>query len=157
MISRQQQQKWLKPHFWLTAGLLALMLALFPGYASAQNEAPITFPVGQGFNDVIPHQIVRTAEDQVYVFAPKGQYIAAISAYWTEEAGLPTEDSFTGQAEVATEGSEPISVDAVYDGATFIHVLVNFRAGVLVDYPFDTSTNTFLDPIIVVESVPGID
>jgi hypothetical protein len=157
MIFRQQEQHWLKAPVWLTAVLVALMLTISPWYAAAQDTKPVTFPVGQGFNDVIPHQIVRTAEDHVYIFAPKGQYIAAISAYWTEEPGLPTEDSFIGQAEVETTGSEPISVDAVYDGEQFIHVLVNFRVGALADFPFDTSSNTFLDPIMVVESVPGIE
>jgi hypothetical protein len=156
MIFRQQQQQ-LKAQVGLMAVLIALMLTISPWYAAAQDETVVTFPVGQGFNDVIPHQIVRTADDQVYIFAPKGQYIDAISAYWTEEAGLPSEGSFTGQAEVPTPGSAPISVDAVYDGETFIHVLVNFRAGVLADFPFDTSSNMFLDPIIVVESVPGIE
>src|SRR5436309_2922948 len=34
----------------------------------------VTFPIGPGATDVIPHQIIRTHDDRLYVFASQGQY-----------------------------------------------------------------------------------
>ncbi len=59
---------------------------------SAQSNS-VTFPVGLGFSDVIPHQIVRTVADRVYIFGGKAHYSTALVGYWTTAAGLPTATS----------------------------------------------------------------
>jgi hypothetical protein len=106
----------------------------------------VVFSIGTGGTDSTQHQIVRASNDRVYAFVNQ-QSSNVIRAYRTVNAGLPTSAAdFTGPVEV-TETSNPISVDAVYDGGTIIHVLVNLQNGQIKDYPFDTSTNTFRSPI----------
>lgn len=107
------------------------------------------FPVGPGFTDVIPHQIVRTNLDRVYIFAGY-TYSTILNAYWTTTAGLPNQQSdFGGSAKPPLGANgEIVSVDAVYDGGNIIHVLVITRSvDQILDYPFDTSANTFKTPI----------
>jgi hypothetical protein len=100
------------------------------------------FPVGPGSTDVIPHQLIRTSDDRLYIFVSQ-PYSSTIRVYWTTP-GLPnTPAAFTGSAQ-ATESGIPISLDAAYDGGNVIHILVNTRnTGLLRDYPFDLTTNTF--------------
>ena len=113
--------------------------------------APVVFPVGTGGADVIPRQIVRTGNDLVYLFANQ-QYSTLLGAYWTTSAGLPNAQSaFSGSASVNV-GANVISVDAVFDGGSIIHVLVNTQGGQLKDYPFDTGTSTFKSALTVVAS-----
>ncbi|MBZ0289944.1 MAG: hypothetical protein K8I30_20135, partial [Anaerolineae bacterium] len=150
-------QRGFSPHIGLIIILVMLAVIISPWNAAAQSaSANTTFSIGAGFTDVIPHQIVRTAADKTYVFVAKAQYAAQVRAYWTPNAGLPASGAFTGQAEVTVPGGEPISVDAVYDGANTVHVLVNTRGGALLDYPFDTSTNTFNAGITMVSGTPSV-
>jgi hypothetical protein len=97
------------------------------------------FAVGRGFSDSIPHQIVRTNGDRIYVFAPVS-YSGTIYAYWSAEVGLPS--TFNGTTSVST-GANVLSVDAPYDGNNVIHVLALLNNGNLRDYPFNTTSNTF--------------
>ncbi|MEO8610195.1 MAG: hypothetical protein ABI690_20035, partial [Chloroflexota bacterium] len=130
--------------------LVAIMIAIliFELPVTAQTNS-VYFPVGLGFTDVIPHQIVRLADDRVVIIAAKAQSVAQLEIYWTTVAGLPAQTSdFGGKLEVALPNA-PISVDAVYDGSTTIHVLMNTLNGTIYDYPFDTSTNQ-VHPIISV-------
>jgi hypothetical protein len=118
---------------------------------STPLPTPITntgyFDIGQGGSDVIPHQIVRTANDHLYVFGYAGQYSPTIKAYWTTAPGIPTQATqFNGTAQIS-DTSNLISVDAIYDGANMIHVLTNTQSGITKDYPFDITTNTFRPPI----------
>ncbi len=113
-----------------------------PPTATATASAPVTFPVGTGGSDVVPHQIVRIGEDHVYLFSIQ-QTTTTVRVFWTTAPGLPNAQSaFTGFASVGVSAN-PISADAVYDGGSIIHVLVNTQGGQLKDYPFDTTTNTF--------------
>ncbi|HXF84165.1 MAG TPA: hypothetical protein VNK49_02150 [Anaerolineales bacterium] len=109
------------------------------------NNAPITaaaFPIGPGGSDVIPHQIVRTNNDFLYIFAIQ-QSSNILRAYHTKQPGFPnTTDDFAVPLELPL-ASFPISVDVVYDGHTLIHVLTNSVSGEIQDHPFDISTNTF--------------
>ncbi len=109
---------------------------------SAQSNS-VTFPVGLGFSDVIPHQIVRTVADRVYIFGGKAHYSTALVGYWTTAAGLPTATSSFNGTTTLNEATSIMSVDAVYDGGTIIHVLVNTIGGEVIDHPFNTTTNTF--------------
>jgi len=112
------------------------------------------FPVGLGSTDVIPHQIVRTAEDRVYIFTSQ-QYTSALRAYWSTTPGLPTAATVFGTT-IATEPGLPISVETAYDGARFIHVLVNLNNGQLKDYVFDTVANAFRAPLALAAGNPTV-
>ena len=112
------------------------------------------FPVGLGSTDVIPHQIVRTADDRVYVFTSQ-QYSPALRAYWTTTPGLPTATTTFASTSVSEPGL-PISAEAAYDGVRFIHVLVNLNTGQLKDYVFDTTTNAFRSPLSLAGGNPTV-
>ena len=155
MVKRQYFGRGFSPYIGLIVILVALAAIISPWSAAAQSAAATTFSIGAGYTDVIPHQLIRTAADKTYVFVGKGQYATQIRAYWTPNAGLPAAGGFTGQAEVTVPGGEPISVDAVYDGANTVHVLTNTRAGSLLDYPFDTNTNAF-KAAITIATVPSV-
>ena len=69
---------------WLGGGggrLLAASNAVVPAH---------TFKVGVGYTDVMPRQIVRTADDRVYIFAGQAQGSNNILVYWTAAPGVPT-------------------------------------------------------------------
>ncbi|MCB9450783.1 MAG: hypothetical protein H6672_05055 [Anaerolineaceae bacterium] len=126
----------------LTTGTPAAV-SLTPAPSEAfETQAVSVFPIGPGFSDVIPHQIVRTDSDYVYVFSARAEYSNKLIAYWTTTQGLPTAGDFASGTETTVNGN-PISVETIYDGAFFIHVLVNTNSGTLVHYPFDTRVNTF--------------
>lgn len=117
---------------------------------TADNTAAAlaVIPVGPGGADVIPHQIVRTNNDYLYIFTSQ-QSSKTLRVYRTSKPGFPdTVNDFAPPLEV-NESSEPISVDAIYDGGHVIHVLINTQAGEVKDYPFDTVTNTFQSPILL--------
>ncbi len=112
--------------------------------------------VGAGYVDVIPRQIVRTQDDRVYIFAAQALNSVNVTAYWTTTPGMPASAAdFQGSAQLNPPASQvPISVDAVYDGRTIVHVLVNENCSEpfgsctpnssnLFDHPFDITTNSF--------------
>src|SRR5262249_12858391 len=82
------------------------------------------FPIGTGGSDVIPHQIVRTNTDHLYIFANQ-QSSNILRVYRTVSTGLPGNSGDFAAPIQITETSNLISVDAVYDGGNFIHVLIN--------------------------------
>jgi hypothetical protein len=73
--------------------------------------------------------------------------------------GVPTSAaSFTGHTQFNVTG-QPISVDAVYDGQSIVHVLINVVSpdlsnGTLSDYPFDLTTNSFKPAFTIDGNVP---
>jgi hypothetical protein len=111
-------------------------------YTAAEPVSPAFFPVGPGGSDVIPHQIVRTNNDFLYIFVNQ-QSSAVLRVYRTKSAGYPESATDFAAPIQFTESSNPISVDAVYNGGNIIHVLINTKNGQIKDYPFDVSTNTF--------------
>ena len=121
------------PNLWwgvITLGLALATLSTARANAQTPLTSPVWFALGPGGTDVVPHQLIRTAADRVYIFANQ-QYSPLLRVYWTIAPGLPiTTTDFAGFAQVSESGL-PISVDAVYDGARFIHVLVNTNAGAL--------------------------
>jgi len=126
-----------------------------PPSPTTVSGAPVVFPIGVGESDVVPHQIVRAADDRLYVFAGE-QYSNLIRAYWTSAAGLPTSSSaFSGAAAVSAP-AVPISVDAVGDGGQFIHVLANLNNGELRDYPFNINSGTFGAPAVLASGGPTL-
>lgn len=106
------------------------------------------FAIGPGFSDVIPHQVVRANNDRLYIVA--GQpYVAAIHVYAMSAEGFPDgPDSFYDAASVTTSAN-PISVEAVYDGASIIHVLTNLNDGQLLDYAFNIDSKAFEAPTVL--------
>ncbi len=110
---------------------------------TAIPNSMLAFPVGPGGSDVIPHQIVRAANDRLYMFSLKGDSSATIYTYWTSLTGLPNSAADFASSIQWTDTANIISVEAVYDGAQTIHVLTNNLNGQIKDRPFDTSTNTF--------------
>lgn len=137
--------------------LLAFLSSLLWGFhAAAQVSGSVFFSIGKGYTDGIPRQLVRTNQDRLYIFSPNAQHTNIINVYWTEVAGLPSSaDSFTGFTTL-TETGNPLSVDAVYDGNSIIHVLINTENGSLKDHPFDLTTNTFRSPITLADDTPTI-
>lgn len=113
-----------------------------PTYTSTPIP-PAHFSVANGFSDVIPHQIIRTSADRLFIFAPF-PYSNTINVY--SAAGLPSSSSNFSLAAQISAPSAPISLEAVYDGINIIHVLINMRNGELWDYPFNSNTNQFSNP-----------
>lgn len=110
----------------------------------------------QGFIDNISHGMVRTSSDKTYFFAGLAESSPTLRAYWTPNAGLPASGAdITGSASV-TDTAAILTADAVYDGGNIVHVLVNNNAGVLKDFPFDLSTNTFKSPITIATGNPTV-
>ncbi len=110
---------------------------------TAGSVSPNFFKVGIGYADVITRQLVRTASDKVYMFCLSSTTSTAILTYWTDTPGVPVNgSSFTGHAQFNV-AAQPISVDAVYDGNSVVHVLINLTNGSLYDYPFDLDTNSY--------------
>ena len=117
-----------------------------PTPTSTASTTSVAFAMGLGGSDSVPHQVVRTNADHLYIFVNQ-QSSSIIRVYRTVSTGLPNSASDFAAPIQLTETSNPISVDAVYDGGTIIHTLVNLQNGQIKDYPFDTSTNTFKSPI----------
>jgi hypothetical protein len=123
------------------AVFLATLLYGFNVLAQVSNI--VFFSVGKGYTDGIPRQLVRTNSDHLYIFTPNAQHTNTINVFWTAGTGLPANAAaFTAQTPL-TEVANPLSVDAVYDGGTTIHLLINTKNGLVNDHPFDTVTNTF--------------
>lgn len=136
----------LTPTMFATATRTSTPIAGASATATSAPSAAAVFSIGTGGTDSTQHQVVRAANDRVYAFVNQ-QSSSVIRVYRTVNPGLPASAAdFTGPVQV-TETSNPISVDAVYDGGTIIHVLVNLQNSQIKDYPFDTSTNTFRAPI----------
>jgi hypothetical protein len=125
------------------------------GPAVATAAAYTSFPVGAGGADVIPHQIVRTASDRLYIFAYQGAFSSNIHAYWTNTTGLPDPNT-TFSSTSLVETANPLSVEVAYDGGHIIHVLDNTVDGKLNDHIFDTSTNTFKATISIATGNPAV-
>ena len=101
------------------------------------------FPVGGGFTDPVPHQVIRAGSDVLYLFAVSQPFSSTIKAYWTNAPGLPDSGAAFGGSAQAVVAANPISVSPAYDGAATIHVVANLQNGSVVDVPFDLSTNSF--------------
>ncbi len=117
---------------------------LIPTPSPVPTVIPTTyFSVGSGVIDVVPRQIVRTNNDKLYIFGAQAQSSQTIKAYWTASAGLPSSSADFSQSAQVVRSSAIISTEAVYDGASTIHVITNEMSGQLSDTPFDITTNTF--------------
>ncbi len=114
----------------------------------AATSSGTYFPVGPGSVDVIPHQIVRTNADRLYLFAYNPSS-TVLSVYRTIGTGLPQSASDFAAPVKITETSSPIGVDAAYDGGNIIHMLINTKDSHIKDYPFNVITNTFNAPTII--------
>jgi hypothetical protein len=110
-----------------------------PTATNTPAVAPTTFfAIGPGFADVSPHALVRTADDRLYALG--NQFNAShFVVYWTAAPGLAT--AFTGSLTIS-EASMPLSLDAVYDGKTTIHLLALLNNGQVRDETFSTLSNT---------------
>ena len=117
-------------------------------------ETSIVFPVGPGGADVIPHQIVRTKDDYLYIFS-SAQDSNILRTYRTLKPGFPESAADFAPAMEFTETEDIMSVDALYDGGKFIHVIINTLAGEARDYPLDTTTNSY-KPAITLATDSGV-
>ena len=113
-----------------------------PTNTNSPPVGPAVFAVGPGGADVIPHQIVRASSNFLYLFSSQDSS-SLLRVYRTNNPGFPNSASDFAAPITINESSSMLSVDAVYNGGTIIHVLINLRNGEIKDYPFDTSTNTF--------------
>ncbi len=123
--------------------------------ATQPPVASAYFGVGTGSTDVVPHQLVRTNSDRLYLFVSQ-QYSTAIRVFWTTAAGLPNTAGDFGGATQTSAAANPISVDAVYDGSNIVHVLANLQNGELRDYPFDLTQNSFKSSLVLVTGDPTV-
>jgi len=111
-------------------------------YKSEANILTV-IPVGSGGSDVISRQIVRANDDKLYLFANRNGSNTLYS-YRTTSAGLPTASAnFTAGPPLTESNGFPLAVDAIYDGASTIHLLVNTTNGRVKLYPYNLSANTF--------------
>jgi hypothetical protein len=117
--------------------------------------SPVFFPVGPGYSDVVPHQILRANNDRLYLFAAQ-PHSTTIRTYWTSAAGLPNSQADFDSSATVTAGADPISVEAVGDGGHFVHVLSNLNNGELRDYPFNLNTGAFGSSVLLVSGDPTI-
>jgi hypothetical protein len=140
-------------------GLVAFNLDTTPtrsaGTPAATTYNFTSFPVGPGGSDNIPHQLIRTRDDRVYIFGYQGERNATIKAYWTTTPGLPTSTTGWSSTQVA-EGELALSVNPIYDGDNTIHVLINTNAGNFKDYVFNISTNAFKAPYLIASGNPTV-
>ena len=100
------------------------------------------FPIGPGYVDVVPHQIVRADNGKLYIFASQANALRTIHAYRTTTTALPSGTSDFASTSLTTD-ADIVSLDAAYGGGNFVHVLVNTRAGTVRDYPYDLTTDSF--------------
>jgi hypothetical protein len=111
------------------------------------------FSVGSGFIDVIPHQIVRAGNDNVYIFAGLAQLSTNLKAYWST-GGYPTNTASFSSNATSVQSAGIVSTEAAYDGGNYIHVLTNLSNGQLTDTIFDITTNTFKTPKVLATGNP---
>ncbi len=104
------------------------------------------FPVGPGGTDVNPHMMIRTADDRVYIIVFNSQYTKTVNMYWTTNPGIPTATTAFSGSYAFQDTADIISVDAVYDGGSVIHILTNNQSSQIKDWPFNISTNTLNTP-----------
>ena len=114
--------------------------------STSATSGPVYFKIGPGFADVIPHQVIRTSDDRLYIFGAEANSPTTLAAYWTTMAGLPAQTSDFAGSITTTLNAKMISVAAAYDGVATIHVLANTLNGDLWDYPFRLSSNSFQTP-----------
>ena len=124
-----------------------------PTPTGTQVSVSTFFAVGNGWADVIPHQIVRTNDDRLYLFA-NAQYSSIVYAYWTTAQGLPGSGSDFSSTQFSA-GSNPISLSPIYAGSV-IHVLANAQDGTLKDYVFDLTQNSVRSTFVLASDAHAI-
>jgi hypothetical protein len=147
----------------LLVALIALAAAAFllpPSLSSRVAAASShSIPVGPGFSDVSPHQLVRTAADVLYTVVPTCDSYPdcpnnSLRAYRADQPGTPT--SFTEQDRAHRPAGGIGSSAVAIDGADTIHILWNDRSGAVRYATFATSTNLW-GPSISIASTNWID
>jgi hypothetical protein len=139
---------------YIIAGMLATALLFGSSCKQSPSTRPdsintTTFSIGPGWADVIPHQIIRTAEDRLYFFGSKGDSSPVLITYWTAASGMPDSGAdFSGSLQI-NNGANILSTTTVYDGSHIIHVLTNGLDGKIIDRPFDTSSNEYKAAMIL--------
>jgi hypothetical protein len=114
----------------------------------------VVFPVGPGGADVVPRQVVRAANDRLYLFSA-AQDSPLIRVYRSKVFDPRSASDFDA-AVTATESEKPLSIDAVYDGGNIVFVLTNTNAGKLKVYPFDLAQNTFKPALTLTTGNPTV-
>jgi hypothetical protein len=104
-----------------------------------------------GFSDASTHQVLRTSDDRVYIFAAEiyKPYIRALRA---SDAGTPTGFAEVDQAHRATAASAIWSVDTAIDANDTVHVLYIAEGGPVVYQTFDARTDRWGQVVTVATS-----
>src|SRR4051794_28324591 len=64
------------------SGLIILLLILILPKQDLQAQTNyVSFAVAAGVTDVVPHQLVRTNDDRLYIVAVKAQYSTRVAVY----------------------------------------------------------------------------
>jgi hypothetical protein len=84
------------------------------------------------------------------------QEVTLLYSYWSATPGLPDSVTTFNSLQKALT-SPPMSVEALYDGESTIHVLINTAAGSLEDYPFDITTNQYRARIVLASDAHNAD
>jgi len=130
--------------------VFAQQITVFP------NISAVTIVTLPGFVDVIPRQIVRAKNDKLYFISGKAESVNSIRIYGSQNSGLPMASSDFIQLNEILTASNPLSVEAAYDGNNFIHILVNSQDGFLKDYPFDITNTVFKATKTIVSGSPNL-
>lgn len=109
---------------------------------TSQPVSSTYFSVGASVTDVIPHQVVRTNTDQVYLFGALPT-TNSLKGYRTTSPGYPNSGTDFNSSISQTESAQIISTSLAYDGNSTIHILMNLGNGNLVDSPFNITSNAF--------------
>lgn len=121
------------------------------GNAHVDAAGSHTIPVGPGFTDVSPHQLVRTSTNVLYTVAPSCDSYPScpnntLRVYRADQPGAPT--SFTEQDPSHRPSGVGSSALAI-DGTDTLHVLWNDRAGKVNYRTFSTNSNLWSGTTVV--------
>ncbi len=134
-------------------GIVAALVSI-GGPTAVRAAGNHTIPVGPGFTDVSPHQLVRTSGNVLYTVAPTCDSYPdcpsnTLRVYRANQAGTPT--GFTEQDSAHRPSGIGSSAIAI-DGADTLHVLWNDRAGIVNYRTFSTAANTWSATTVVASS-----
>ncbi len=134
-----------------------LGIGIFAFIATSGGDARVAaagghnIPVGPGFTDVSPHQLVRTSANVLYAVAPTCDSYPTcpsntLRVYRADQPGTPI--SFTEQDAPHRPGGVGSAAIAI-DGADTIHVLWNDRTGRVNYRTFSTTSNLWSATTVV--------
>jgi hypothetical protein len=116
---------------------------------------PVNFALGPGHADLTAHQVVRAANDRVYVVA--GRMGSNIVTLYASTIALPISvANFASVTMTTVDGRDVMMVTTAYStqNTTLIPVFVQTTGGALYLHVFDTGSNTFRAGLQVATGLP---